>query len=85
MAEFSAIDKHLKQFSKDASVFIGIGDDAAVIEVPENHFQVQTLDVMVQGVHFDESYSASELAHKLLHVNLSDIAAMGAKPWYGCT
>jgi len=57
MPEFSAIDKHLKLFPKDSSVHIGIGDDAAMVECPEDSYIVQTLDVMVESVHFDASYS----------------------------
>ena len=79
MSEFEIINKYIKLAEKDDSVIVGIGDDAAVLQVPEDSQIVQTMDTMVAGVHFDEHFSAEALAHKLLHVNVSDIAAMGAK------
>ena len=63
-----------------------IGDDAAVLTCPEDHTKYQyviTKDLLIEDVHFRLSYqSAMSLAHKALHVNLSDIAAMGAEPMY---
>lgn len=56
----------------------GIGDDAATIG---NY--VITKDLLVEDVHFRRRYvDATSLAYKALQVNLSDIAAMGAKPTY---
>ncbi len=61
----------------------GIGDDAAVIPIDNNQSYVISKDLLVEDVHFRRSYYDPEsLAHKSLHVNLSDIAAMGAKPAY---
>ena len=80
MTEFKIINKYINRVKTDSSVVLGIGDDAAVINVPEDHQIVQTMDTMVLDVHFDAAFSADALAHKLLHVNLSDIAAMGAVP-----
>lgn len=60
-----------------------IGDDAAVIAPSGTKQCVITQDVLVENVHFRRRYqSAASLAHKALHVNLSDLAAMGAKPAY---
>jgi len=62
-------------------VVIGIGDDAAVIEPERNLLEVVTTDALVEGVHFDRAFvSASDIGHKALAVNLSDLAAMGAAP-----
>ena len=80
MTEFKIINNYIKRASQDDSVALGIGDDAAVMDVPVGHQIVQTMDTMVFGIHFDDTFSADALAHKLLHVNLSDIAAMGAIP-----
>ena len=41
-------------------------------------------DMMIEGVHFDRAYNPEVLARKLLRINLSDVAAMGASP-YGYT
>lgn len=80
MAEFSIIQRYLNAVQQDDSVVLGIGDDAAVLECPEGYQLVQTVDTMVKGVHFDDSFSPEDLAHKLLQVNLSDLAAMGSQP-----
>jgi thiamine-monophosphate kinase len=64
-----------------AWVIVGIGDDAAVIEPARNSLEVLTTDALVEGVHFDRAFvSASDIGHKALAVNLSDLAAMGAAP-----
>lgn len=64
-----------------ADVLHGIGDDAAVVRARRNHVDVLTTDVQVEGVHFSRGFgTAADLGHRALHVNLSDIAAMGAEP-----
>lgn len=78
MTEFKLIKKFIDRVKIDNTVAVGIGDDAAILNVPEGFQIVQTMDTMVKGVHFDERFSADALAHKILHVNLSDIAAMAA-------
>ena len=60
-----------------------IGDDAAVIQFSENESYVVTKDLFIEDVHFRIRYhDATNVVHKALHVNLSDIAAMGASPMY---
>ena len=59
---------------------LGIGDDAALLEVPEGHQLVISIDTMVEGVHFLKDVDPAALGHKLMAVNLSDLAAMGAEP-----
>lgn len=62
-------------------VLYGIGDDAAVVRPRRNHVDVLTTDVQVDGVHFSRAWTtAADLGHRALHVNLSDVAAMGAEP-----
>jgi thiamine-monophosphate kinase len=59
-------------------IVLGIDDDTAVIRPSENLLQLVTSDIMVEGVHFDLTYTSMEhLGWKLLVINLSDIAAMG--------
>ena len=61
-------------------VVLGIGDDCAVLAPRAHHELAVTTDTMVDGVHFDKRLSPADLAHKLVAVNLSDLAAMGAEP-----
>ena len=64
-----------------ASVLIGIGDDAAVLELERGMLQVVTTDGLVEGIHFRREWTSAEaIGHKALAVNLSDLAAMGAAP-----
>ena len=63
------------------SVILGIGDDAAVVEPDRGALSVITTDAMVEGVHFDRAFTPIEMVGgKVLAVNLSDLAAMGAVP-----
>ncbi len=62
-------------------VIIGIGDDAAVLSPTRGAWLVQTTDALVEGVHFDLRWSTpDELGRRAVAVNLSDLAAMGARP-----
>jgi thiamine-monophosphate kinase len=62
---------------------VGIGDDAAVIARVRNELDVVTTDIAVEGVHFDRAFmSATDIGHRALAANLSDLAAMGARPRY---
>ena len=66
-----------------SDVLLGIGDDAAVVTVPDDHDLVLCMDTLVAGVHFPEDTSPGAIGHKALAVNLSDLAAMGAEPaWF---
>jgi len=67
-------------------VVMGIGDDAALLSVPDEHELVVTTDLLVAGVHFPETIDPRSVGHKALAVNLSDLAAMGATPaWFTLT
>lgn len=62
---------------------LGIGDDAAILSVPNGKELVATQDTLVAGVHFFSNTDPYNLGHKALAVNLSDLAAMGADPaWF---
>jgi thiamine-monophosphate kinase len=62
-------------------VTVGIGDDAAVLEPGRNTLEVITTDALVEGVHFDRAFVPPRaIGHRALAANLSDLAAMGARP-----
>ncbi|MBM4288399.1 MAG: thiamine-phosphate kinase [Deltaproteobacteria bacterium] len=66
-----------------AAVVCGIGDDTAVIAPGGGDYLLWTIDSLIEGVHFDLTYTPlKSLGRKALAVNLSDIAAMGGQPQY---
>ncbi|SRR5579883_645617 len=72
-----------KQNLERRDVILGIGDDAAITEIPEHHQLVITTDTLISGVHFPVPTAAFDIGFKSLAVNLSDLAAMGATPaWF---
>jgi len=88
MSEFDLIDR-LRQIicTRPGSVsprcVVGIGDDGAVLDVPADRHLVVCTDTLVEGVHFPASTEPAAVGHKALAVNLSDLAAMGARPaWF---
>lgn len=80
--EFRLIEKIKNMFAPLVTGDLqGIGDDCAVIPSPGGESLVVTTDMLIEDVHFlRTSTSAFELGGKALAVNLSDIAAMGARP-----
>lgn len=59
---------------------LGLRDDAALVDCPAGHRLVITVDAMVEGVHYLPADPPDFVARKLLRVNLSDLAAKGARP-----
>jgi len=83
MREYDLIDKYLRPLTKNHPASLDLRDDAAIITPRTNCQLVATKDCIVENVHFLTSTSPENIAKKLVGVNLSDIAAMGAKPLYG--
>ncbi len=81
-SEFSLIDAFVAAFGVAPSPR-GPGDDCAVLPTRAGELCVTT-DAVVEGVHFTRpAFSLEDVGHKALAVNLSDLAAMGAKPsWF---
>ena len=82
MNEFDLIHDYFTWSIKDSSVVLGVGDDAALLSLEKGYQLVTTTDTLIEGVHFSVGTPAKDIAHKSLAVNLSDIAAMGAKAKY---
>jgi len=79
--EFEIIRRYFtRQQPQRDDVIAGIGDDAALLQLPADSELVVCMDTLVAGVHFPESTPAAAIGHKALAVNLSDLAAMGADP-----
>ena len=77
--EFSRIARHFRPIAGPGS--LGLTDDAAVFAPPAGRELVMTADAMVEAVHFLPGTAPGLVARKLLRVNLSDLAAMGAVPF----
>jgi thiamine-monophosphate kinase len=84
LGEFELIDRFFSpqgSGSRSGSgVILGIGDDAAILELPKATDLVAAVDSIVSGRHFPEGSDARSVGHRALAVNLSDMAAMGATP-----
>jgi len=78
--EFELIRRYFARDAQASDVIVGIGDDGAVLELAPGIQQVQVIDTMVEGVHFPSDMAAADVGYRVVAVNLSDIAAMGAKP-----
>ncbi|MBA4696842.1 MAG: thiamine-phosphate kinase [Legionella sp.] len=81
MDEFSLIKRFFKLTRPQrADVIVGIGDDAACLQVsPASHLLIST-DTLVANVHFLESWDPYDIACRAVKVNISDMAAMAATP-----
>jgi thiamine-monophosphate kinase len=81
-SEFELIARYFAPLAARAPGSLGLTDDAALVKPPPGHHHVIAVDTLVQGVHFLADDPPDLIARKLLRVNLSDIASMGAVPKY---
>lgn len=77
-SEFDIIRRHFTRPVNNA--VLGVGDDGALIAAAPDRELVIAVDTLVANQHFFESSDPRKLGHKVLAVNLSDMAAMGAIP-----
>lgn len=80
VSEFELIERIRRRAGGHASVRLGIGDDAAVIEPTPGRQWVATTDSLIADRHFTADWSPADVGHLAMHANLSDLAAMGALP-----
>ncbi len=79
--EFELIERYFTGCGSERDdVVLGVGDDAAILSLPAGHELVVSTDTLVAGIHFFPDVDPCSLGHKALSVNLSDLAAMGARP-----
>ncbi|EOW6770531.1 thiamine-phosphate kinase [Cronobacter muytjensii] len=79
--EFSLIARYFDRVrSSRLDVETGIGDDCALLTVPEKQTLAISTDTLVSGIHFLPDIDPRDLGYKALAVNVSDLAAMGADP-----
>jgi thiamine-monophosphate kinase len=84
LTEFELIGRYFARGSvpgkPGSDVILGVGDDAALLRLPEHTELVAAVDTLVAGRHFPLDSDAHSIGHRVLAVNLSDMAAMGATP-----
>jgi len=78
MSEFDLIQRYFTRPTPGA--VLGVGDDAALLRIPNGMELAVSTDMLVSGTHFFADADPFLLGHKTLAVNISDIAAMGAQP-----
>ena len=76
--EFDLIERFFRPLSRAAPGAFALRNDGALLTPPAGASLVVTKDLMVAGVHYPEGEEPSTVARRLLRVNLSDLAAMGA-------
>jgi len=80
----SEFDLIARYFTRTAPAgLLGVGDDCALFPVPPGEQVATSTDLLLEGRHFFPDVDPQALGHKALAVNLSDLAAMGARP-IGC-
>jgi thiamine-monophosphate kinase len=84
LPEFDLIARIKARAAPRDDVVLGIGDDAALLRMPAGMLLVVATDTLNAGVHFPVDTVPADIGWKALAVNLSDLAAMGARPAW-CT
>ena len=83
ISEFELIQSYFHREAGGEGVVQGIGDDCAILQLPEGKQLAVSVDTLIADVHFLANADPSLIAERALCVNLSDLAAMGAKPlWF---
>jgi thiamine-monophosphate kinase len=83
IGEFGLIARLTRGLPRGRGVVLGVGDDAAALEVTPGRLLLATCDIQVEGVHFTAgAISPAQIGRRAAAVNLSDIASMGGTPTF---
>jgi thiamine-monophosphate kinase len=84
LGEGGLVRKIRERFGAKASELpVGIGDDAAVIDIPPGHSLIFCADLLAENTHFIRAlHPPDSIGHKAIAANVSDIAAMGGVPMH---
>ena len=81
LSEFSLIEKYFSKKDQGDGIVLGVGDDCALLSKDSEYELAVTTDTQNEGIHFFKGTDPYLLGYKSLLVNVSDLAAMGAKPY----
>jgi thiamine-monophosphate kinase len=82
--EFELIRRYFWGLGGGGAIRLGIGDDAALLDLPPGELLVASVDTLVEGVHYPRDTFPEDVGYRALAVAASDLAAMGASP-LACT
>lgn len=81
--EFGVIQRFFSRQATQSSVIKSVGDDCAVLSVPDGQQLVLSIDTLVEGRHFPACATPYDIATRAMCTAVSDLAAMGATPlWF---
>ena len=80
MDEFALIRRFFDRPLQDSSVRLGVGDDGAVFAPDPRRELISVIDTIVAGIHYPVDLPPFDVGYRAVAINLSDIAAMGARP-----
>jgi thiamine-monophosphate kinase len=78
--EFDIIARYFTRPPRRREILLSVGDDAAVVATPAGKRLVVAMDTIVEGIHFLAGTAPEDIGYRVVAVNLSDMAAMGAEP-----
>jgi thiamine-monophosphate kinase len=78
--EFEIIRRYFERETPAADVRVGVGADGAILIPSPDRDLITVVDTLVAGIHFPETLAAADIGYRSVAVNLSDVAAMGARP-----
>lgn len=82
LSEFGIIHRYFQKPTNHPNVIKSVGDDCAIVSVPDDHELLISVDTLIVDRHFPKTLSPGEIAQRAFCVCLSDLAAMGAQPAY---